>query len=70
LIREIEEFPQHPIVHPHIDYVNTLYVYPISVNFSKWSGASSARNIGEDYFFFSFSLHMISYSSSSSSSSS
>ena len=46
LVREIEEFPQYPIVHPHIDYVNTLYVYPLSVNLSKYSGTSSARNIG------------------------
>jgi hypothetical protein len=45
LIREIEEFPQHPIVHPFTDYVNTLYVYPVSANFSKYSGTSSARNI-------------------------
>jgi len=47
LIREIEEFPQHPIVHPHTDYANTLYIYPLSINFGKWAGTGSARNIGK-----------------------
>ncbi|RDD36831.1 Dedicator of cytokinesis protein 6 [Trichoplax sp. H2] len=42
--KEIEEFPSKPILVPHTEYVNLLYVYPLSLNFSNRTG--SARNIG------------------------
>jgi len=45
IVREVEEFPQNLIVRPQIDYVNTLYVYPTSLNMTKYQGQSSARNI-------------------------
>jgi C2 domain in Dock180 and Zizimin proteins/DHR-2, Lobe B/DHR-2, Lobe C/DHR-2, Lobe A len=35
IVRELQEFPAEPAFVPHLDYVNTLYVYPESVAMSK-----------------------------------
>ena len=45
-VREIQEFSiVANMVTPHVNYVNNLYIYPDSVNFSNRGGSVSARNI-------------------------
>ena len=46
-IREVREFRQEGFEkHPHLSYVNELFIYPESVNFSNYhNGSVSCRNI-------------------------
>ena len=44
--REIQEFhTNETALVPHSEWVNTMYLYPQSLNLSNWSGKGSARNL-------------------------
>ena len=45
-MREIQEFyTEETGLVPPAEWVNHLYVYPLSVNMSNWSGKGNARNL-------------------------
>jgi hypothetical protein len=46
VIREVQEFYEDTQnLNPYLTYVHHMYVYPLSANFSNYSGSAKHRNV-------------------------
>lgn len=52
VVREVQEFLLDDTgIAPQGEWVHHLYVYPLSINMSNWSGKGKARNLNVEVFF-------------------